>query len=274
MVIRPGSLHLSSRAIPSSGHPAAPRGGYLYRFDDQSPVSTFGVAGVYSDTDSYVAGVFANTYFGADRHRLVVGMATGRVRNDYEDFLGSGLPVQTTDDLRFAAARYLYRFRGDWFAGLQFVTTNYTISSDNWFSDKVLDLLGLTGFDSNGVGLVAQFDDRDNQNSPSSGQSFSVHNIAYRESLGGDESFDVYTADYRRYWSHGVGHVLAFRGKGRFTQGAPPAGYSRPAVLPAPDLTLGILATLPVQRPRTIARGKDSFRAGSSSKTPSHLISD
>jgi hypothetical protein len=211
---------------PKLGTSAGALGGYLKRFDAQSPVSTFGAAGVYSDTDSYVAGAFANTYFGADRHRLLMGIATGQVRNDYTDFLGSGLPLQTTDDLRFAAARYLYRFSGDWFVGGQFISTNYTISSNNWFSDKVLDLLGLTGFDSNGVGLVVQFDDRDNQNSPGSGQFFSAHNIAYREALGGDEDFDVYSADYRRYWTHGEGHVLAWRANSRVTQDAPVGGYS------------------------------------------------
>jgi hypothetical protein len=211
---------------PKLGTSGGALAGYLYRFDEQSPVSTFGAAGVYSDTDSYVAGAFANTYFGADRHRLVMGAATGKVRNDYEDFLGSGLPVQTTDDLRFAAARYLHRFRGDWFAGVQFVATNYAISAQNWFSQKVLDLLGLTGFDSNAIGLVVQFDNTDNQNSPGSGQFFNIHNLAYRKGLGGDENFDVYTADYRHYLSHGNGHVLALRTNGRATQDAPVGGYS------------------------------------------------
>jgi hypothetical protein len=211
---------------PKLGTSGGALGGYLYRFDRESPVSTFGAAGVYSDTDSYVAGAFANTYFGKDRHRVIVGIGTGRVRNDYDDFLESGLPVQTTDDLRFAAARYLYRFRGDWFAGVQFIATNYAISAQNWFSEKVLDLLGLTGFDSNGVGLVVQFDNRDNQNSPGLGQYLSVHNIAYRESLGGDESFDVYTLNYRRYQPHGKGHVLALQGYARLTQDAPTGGYS------------------------------------------------
>jgi len=211
---------------PKLGTSGGALGGYLHQFDDQSPASTFGAAGVYSDTDSYVAGLFANTYFGEDSHRLVAGIATGQVRNDYDDFLGSGLPAQTTDDVRFAAARYLHRLGGDWFAGIQFVVTNYAISSEDWFTQKVLDLLGLTGFDSNGIGLVVQFDDRDNQNSPASGSFFSVHNIAYRESLGGDESFDVYAADYRGYRPHGNGHVLAWRARGRVTQDAPVGGYS------------------------------------------------
>jgi hypothetical protein len=211
---------------PKLGTSGGALAGYLHQFDAESPTSTFGAAGIYSNTDSYVVGAFANTYFGKDRHRLVLGMAGGKIRNDYDDFLGSGLPLQTTDDLRFAAARYLHRIGGDWFAGVQAIMTNYTISGESWFTNKVLDLLGLTGFDSNGIGLVAQFDNRDNQNSPSEGTFFSVSNLAYRERLGGDESFDVYAANYRHYWEHGDGHVLAWRVAGRATHDAPVGAYS------------------------------------------------
>ncbi len=211
---------------PKLGTSAGALTGYLHQFDAESPTSTFGTAGVYSNTDSYVLGAFANTYFGEDRHRLVAGIAGGKIRNDYQDFLGSGLPLQSTDDLRFAAARYLQRVGGDWFAGVQMVMTNYTISGESWFSSKVLDLLGLTGFDSNAVGLAAQYDSRDNQNSPSAGAFFGVSNLAYRKRLGGDENFDVYTANVRQYLEHGDGHVLAWRAVGRATHGAPIGAYS------------------------------------------------
>ena len=120
-----------------------------------------------------------------------------------------------------ALGGYLYRFDDQ-----SPVSTNYTISSESWFTDKILDSLGLTGFDSNAIGLVAQFDDRDNQNSPTSGQFFNVNNLAYREGLGGDESFDVFNMDYRRYIEHGDGHVFAWRTRARVTDDAPIGGYS------------------------------------------------
>lgn len=211
---------------PKVGTSGGLLGGYLHRFDDRSPTSTFGLVGSYSSTDSYTTGLFGQVYFGADRHRLSGGVATGKIRNDYEDFLGTGLPVQTTDDLRLAAARYLYRVRGDWFIGAQFTVTNYLISGDNPFSEQVLDLLGLTGFDSNGVGLVAQYDSRDNQNDPSAGARFVIQNLAYRKSLGGDEDFDTLGVRYQRYLRHGEGHVLAWRAMGRVTWDAPPGAYS------------------------------------------------
>lgn len=211
---------------PKVGTSAGALAGYLHRFDEQSPTSTFGATANYSNTDSYTVGLFARTYFAGDRHRLIAGVASGKIRNDYDDFLGSGLPVQTTDDLRFGAVRYLRRTGGGWFVGAQALATNYTISGQDALTDKVLDLLGLTGFDSNGIGVMVQFDSRDNQESPSTGRLFQISNLAYRKSLGGDESFDTYSAKFQQYLSYGAGHVTAFRVQGRFTSDAPVGAYS------------------------------------------------
>ena len=211
---------------PKVGTSAGGLAGYVHRFDERSPASIFGVAGNYSNTDSYTAALFARSYSGGDRHRVIAALATGKIRNDYDDFVGSGLRVQTTDDLRFGAVRYLRRIGGGWFIGAQALATNYTITGENAFADKVLDVLGLTGFDSNGVGVVVQFDDRDNQESPSSGRLFQVSNLAYRESLGGDDSFDAYSAKLQQYLAHGDGHVIAMRAQGRFTDDAPVGAYS------------------------------------------------
>jgi hypothetical protein len=87
-------------------------------------------------------------------------------------------------------------------------------------------VLGLTGFDSNGVGAVLTYDSRDNQVSPSRGRMLELSNLAYRRSLGGDESFDTCSAKFRQFVPHGDGHVLAFRAQGRWTKDAPPGGFS------------------------------------------------
>ncbi len=199
---------------------------YMHKFDDASPMSLGGVRGTYSTTDSYFYGGFWRLFFSEDNHRLSGALAKGKIKNDYSDFLGSGLPAQTTDSLKLFAMRYQKRVKGQWFLGPQIISTNYTISGDDWLSGEIIDKVGLTGFDSNGVGLVAQYDSRDNQNSPARGQVFEVHNIAYRQSFGGDASFDTYSAAYKFYHPHGQGHVLAAHLKGRWTHNAPTSGYS------------------------------------------------
>lgn len=213
-------------SAPKFGTSIGALGAYLKNFDEESPVSMFGSAVSYSNTESAMLAVFANTYFDNDRQRLLTGLIGGEINNEYADFLGTGYQVQTTDNIHAAFVRYLYRVKYDWFIGSQILATNYAISGNDWFSQELLARIGLTGFDSNGIGLVVQRDTRDNQNSPSTGSLFNINNIAYRESLGGDIDFDAYAASFRKYFAHGNGHVLAARIDGRWTSDAPPAGYS------------------------------------------------
>lgn len=162
-------------------------------------------------------------------------MAAGaEINNEYDDFLGTGEAVETQDDVHTLGFRYLRQFRpGGWFAGIQGVSTNYSVGADG-FLDGMLNQIGLSGFDATGVGLVFQLDTMDNQRDPSSGHLLTLHNFAYRESLGGEASFDVGYADLRWYRALGgisVGKsgrspVVALQVKGRFTADAPLSGYS------------------------------------------------
>ena len=199
---------------------------YLYSFDDESPASMFGVTGSYSSTDSTVGGAFARSYFDKGTQRLVAFIGGGNIKNDYSDYLGSGLPLSTTDDLKMFAVRYLHKTKGDWFAGIQAANTNYTISGDDVISDEILNRIGLLGFDSIGVGVAAQYDSRDNQNSPSTGHSLEINNLAYRKTFGGNASFDTYNLHLKSFFKHGSQNVLALKVSGRWTSSAPTSGYS------------------------------------------------
>jgi len=199
---------------------------YLHRFDLLSTISMFGVAGLYTNTGSKIGGLFAQTYFGEDRHRLIALVGGGKVKNNYEDFLGSGFPLKSNDDLRALAGRYLYRVYQNWFVGAQATDTNYAIVAEDALSGEILDQLGLTGFDSVGVGLVVNYDSRDNQHSPSSGLFTDANNIAYRQGLGGSASFDVYRLTVKQYFAHGRGNVFAWKLSNHWTSDAPPGGYA------------------------------------------------
>lgn len=221
----PWLLAPSVSSDPKLGTSIGAIGGYLHQFDEESTQSLIAAVVSYSTTDSWVAGGFGQLYFDKDRQKLLLGLFSGKIRNDYEDFLGSGIPAQTTDDLRAAFIRYSYQIRSNWYAGIQFISTNYVIGAEGLAGD-ILEQIGLTGFDSNGIGLVAEYDDRDNVRNPSSGQWFEASNLAYRESLGGDVDFDVYHIKFSQYLPHGEDNVLAWQVKGRWTDDAPIGGYS------------------------------------------------
>ena len=196
---------------------------YLHKFDKKSPVSMFGLIGKYSDTDSYIAALFGRMYFNEDQQRLIAATAIGYVKNEY-DYEGTPQPVRSNDDINMSFIRFSQRVYSELFIGIQYIDSNYIITADDDFSAGFIG--DRTGFESNALGLVFSADNRDNQQSASSGHNIVLHNFAYRESLGGEESFDSYMLEYSEYFSHGVGNVLAMRIKGRWTSDAPDSAFS------------------------------------------------
>jgi len=90
------------------------------------------------------------------------------------------------------------------------------------FDQQVLDVLGMKGFTSGGAGIVGYHDSRDLETMPTRGWVLNVNNMAFRTAFGGSTDFDTYRADYKSYWSHGEGHVLAVRQYNQWTVDAPP----------------------------------------------------
>ena len=84
----------------------------------------------------------------------------------------------------------------------------------------------MKGFDSNGIGAVVQHDSRDNQDMPVKGWMLNLNSIAYRESLGGSDSYDAYRLDTRWFREHAERQVFAVRQSNQFTHDAPLAAYS------------------------------------------------
>jgi hypothetical protein len=211
---------------PKLGTSVGALAGYLRKFDAESQVSIFGASAQYTSTDSATAVLFGRTSFAADQHRLNVFVIGGRIKNDYDDFLGTGMPLKSEDHIRAFGARYLYRVKDDWFVGAQALSTNYEIVGQTSLDDDLLGLFGLTGFKATGGGLVGQHDSRDRTDSPQQGWLLNFNNVIYRPSAEGSDNFSVYRLDYRQFWSHGDGHVLAVRQSNQWTQDAPPAAYA------------------------------------------------
>jgi len=206
---------------PKLGTSVGVLGGYIHYFDEKSRPSIFALMIQHSNTDSTIGGAQARTSFDEDRQRLLGGLMYGYVKNDYSDYLGTGVPLQSNGELKSALARYTYRIKGDWFIGAQAIYQNMAVTGETQFDEQFLNLVGVRPYKSGGVGLVAQYDSRDNENSPTQGWLLNVNNLAYREAFGGDDDFDILRADFRYYMGHGNGNVLAVRQLNHFTKDAP-----------------------------------------------------
>ncbi len=217
-------------ASPKLGTSLGALAAYMHYFDEQSQVSMFGVSAMYTSTDSAIGAIIAKSSWGADHHRAIALAASGLIKNDYNDFLGTGKPLKTEDNLHALVGRYLYRVQANWFAGLQALNTNYQIIGQNALDDQTLQALGLTGFQAGGIGLVAQHDSRDNEFGPTRGWYLNMNNVAYRDRIAGNNNFDVYRLDIRGFWEHWGGQVLALRQSNQWTVDAPPSAFA-PVVL-------------------------------------------
>ena len=206
---------------PKLGTTVGGLAGYLHYFDDKSRPSIFAVTGQYTSTESIVGGLFAKTSFAEDGQRLNAGLFYGDIKNDYDDYLGTGVPLKSNVQLRSVFARYLYRVYKDWFIGVQGVYQNSAIAGETEFDQDVLDILGITSLKSGGLGLVVYRDSRDSDTMPTRGGLFNLNNVAYREALGGQDNYDVYRVDTRYFVGHGNGHVFAMRQLNLFTDNAP-----------------------------------------------------
>jgi hypothetical protein len=196
--------------------------GYMHHFDEKSRLSMLGVNAQYTSTGSTIAGLVGVASWAEDHHRVVSAVMGGHIRNDYDDYLGSGVPLRSDSDLSMVIARYLHRVKDDWFLGAQFLNANFSMAGQDPFDQQILDVLGMKGFTSGGLGLVAMHDSRDSETTPTRGWVLNMNNMAFRTAFGGDKEFDVYRADYKSYWSHGAGHVVAMRQYNQWTVDAPP----------------------------------------------------
>jgi outer membrane protein assembly factor BamA len=206
---------------PKLGTSLGAIGGIHYYFDEQSRVSILGLSAQYSSTDSYKVALSAKTSFGADRHRAKLSLSGGRILNDYQDYLGTGVELKNVETAWGVGGNYLYRLGGNWFAGAQAMFKNYQVIGQTPSDEENLALLGITGLRSGGVGAVVQNDARDSDNRPTRGWLVNADTFAFREALGGDYDYDVYRFDLRGYWGQRGGHVLAVRQNNQWTVDAP-----------------------------------------------------
>jgi hypothetical protein len=211
---------------PKLGTALGGLGAFMHVFDPASRVSLVGVNYQYTTTHSQIAGAFARTSFGADHHRTVTLAVFGHIENDYDDYLGTGQPLRTDDDLKAFVGRYLFRAKGNWFIGAQGSAANYQVLGASPEDDLLLDTLGVRGFKSAALGAAVMHDSRNNEDMPVKGWFLNINNLAYREGLGGAASYDTYRVDLRAFWNHGGGHVLAMRQFNWLTSDAPSAAQA------------------------------------------------
>ncbi len=220
--------------------------GYIHTFDAHSEPSLLAMQVQRSNTASRTLGLGGKAYWNENRDQLQVGLASGKVTNDYLDFLGTGQEVRSNEDVRGYFLRYQHQLRKHWYFGGQALYSNYDVEGSDPTSVQILDVAGLTGEVASGLGLIVSYDSRDNTSNPTRGALVQLHNFAFREGLGSDADFDVATGELKWYVSTSDRNVAVVHGKWRWTADAPESkqstvelrGYTRGQYLGRNSLTL------------------------------------
>jgi len=196
--------------------------------DADTPTSISGVAGLYTNTDSWAAAIFHQGFYAGDRFRVQGGLGYADFNLKYYGigsdsfFRDNPLDYNITGRLFSPRAEFQLPFISkDSYLGLKF----------NYLDSKVgLDLSGITPVLPEvaipervvGLGPVFSYDSRNNVHSPSQGSWLDVSLLDYGDYLGGDFDYLQGTLKWTQYFPVTDTVVLGYRFDGQFTDGGAP----------------------------------------------------
>jgi len=218
---------------PTIGTGLAVAAMYLYKIDEASPASNTMAGGLYTDTESWAAGIKQTTYFKADRYRAngVLGYGSFNIK-----FFGVGSGAGDRGksiDINQKGVVFIPEFfravTENLYAGIQYrlLQVDTTIRNldipDCPICDEIQDILNnQLSVVSSGVGLLCDYDTRDNSYYPFHGTFLTMNATFVDQALGSDLDYQIYEANYSRYMELTPDHILAIGAAGRFTFGDVP----------------------------------------------------
>lgn len=194
--------------------------------DRTLPNTTSGLLGLYTDSESWMVGLFHDGSFRRDfiRFRFIGG--TGDFNLDY---FGSGEDSELEDDpieysLRSDILGWQFLLEvpetENWHMGLHYMYLNTDVTFDETiFPDLPPVSKNMT---TSSFGLVVSYDDRDNSYYPTSGSRFNVVLTEDGQATGSDFDFLRLSTFFSHFLSLGDKNVIALRAMLKDTEGDTP----------------------------------------------------
>jgi outer membrane protein assembly factor BamA len=184
--------------------------------DSQSQNSTSGIVGMYTDSNSWIAGIFHDGYWAVDTYKFTGYLGGGDLNLKYygigDDPVLSDHPI----DYKLAAFSFSPRLQRripsteNWYAGIHYLF----IDTDTIFETSE-EIPGLPDFQGEirtaGFGLITTYDSRDDNYYPVKGQRFHAMWTNYGETWGGDQEYNKFTTFINHYQPIIDKTVLALR---------------------------------------------------------------
>jgi len=206
-------------------------GGILYMHpnksgNEDSPTSTSGVFGMYTDSKSWAAGGFHDGYYLDDRIRFRVPAAYAEFNVKYygvgQDSPLRDNPIDYSGDGEIFIPRVSFELPlENWFFGGQYRLINIqTIFDENDQEEELPEDAGARR--TAGIGLVTLFDSRDSNLWPSKGNWLDFTATFNGEYVGGDYEYQKYEAKWAQYFSFMKYFIAVYRIDGQLVGGEAP----------------------------------------------------
>jgi len=200
---------------------------YLFQAGKNAPPSSLMLGGFWADSNSWAGGAGGKVYFKDDTYRLSgwVGFFDANLKfygigNDAGD---RGRSIEINQTGPFFVPRLARRVVDKLYLGAQFRYLSVTTAFPNlpdWLPGNILrDGIKIK---SSGLGIVLEYDARDNEFNPGSGSYLDLTTNFAREEIGSDRNYSQYEAGYNYYGNLAEGKVLAWRATGCFNSGNTP----------------------------------------------------
>jgi hypothetical protein len=189
-------------------------GAYFYRQTedqkDTQPASYTGVAGGYTSSESWFAGIMQKNYWGGDKWRFSGFAGYLDLNLDLRPGSSEGDGVGTVKwlvDGSLIQARLLRRIKGDWYFGVtgRYLDISQTIGQEILDEDFNLQSETKAG----AIGLNLEYDSRDVAFNPFQGQHFELRAMTSNPSGSDNGSYQSYSARLTSYHSISEPLVLA-----------------------------------------------------------------
>ena len=183
--------------------------------DPEIPNSTSGIAGLYTDSDSWFVGGFHDGSLKNDLYRFRALAGTGKFNLDYfgigddSDLNDNPIPYSISTDAMFAQALRRLPKSENWYIGLRYAFIRSTVA----FNENMDAGVPVVSDDSitSSLGLITNYDSRDNNYYPLSGSYFEFVWSANDEAIGSDFDFRKLTSFYNYYLPVTEESTLALR---------------------------------------------------------------
>ena len=202
---------------------------YLFQAGRDAPPSSLYLGGFWADSESWGGGLGTQTYFSEDRYRLTGFLGYFDVN---VDFYGIGnrsgdtaVPAPINQSGPIFVPSFLFRIANNLYLGPRYRFMSIETSVDKQGlppGHPGLLLPDKAKVKSAGLGIVLNYDTKDNKFYPHSGSFLDVNTNFVNEAFGSDQDYQQLEVGYNLYKKIGEEQILAWRATGCSTGGDTP----------------------------------------------------